>query len=65
MADENGILVLPAADIVESANRALQMMKDERRTLARIDAGEKYPDIMGSTKVILDAIEKHKQKQKA
>lgn len=65
LADENGILVLPAADIVESANRALQMMKDERRTLARIDAGEKYPDIMGSTKVILDAIEKHKQKQKA
>jgi hypothetical protein len=29
------------------ATRALQMMKDEKRTLARIDAGEKYPDIMG------------------
>jgi regulator of RNase E activity RraA len=65
LADENGILVLPASDIVESVKRALQMMKDEKRTLARIDAGEKYPDIMGSTQVILDAIEKHKQKLKA
>jgi 4-hydroxy-4-methyl-2-oxoglutarate aldolase len=64
LADENGILVLPAADIRESANRALQMMKDEKKTLARLDAGEKYPDIMGSTQVILEAIEKQK-KQKA
>jgi 4-hydroxy-4-methyl-2-oxoglutarate aldolase len=61
LADENGILVLPAADIEYSARRALQMMRDEKRTLARIDAGEKYPDIMGSTKVILDAIERRKQ----
>lgn len=58
LGDENGILVLPAQDIRESARRALQMMKDEKKTLARIDAGEKYPDIMGSTQVILDAIEK-------
>jgi regulator of RNase E activity RraA len=64
LADENGILVLPADDIRESANRALQMMKDEKKTLARIDAGEKYPDIMGSTQVILDAIDRQK-KQKA
>ena len=61
LADENGILVLPASDIEYSANRALQMMRDEKRTLARIDAGEKYPDIMGSTKVILEAIERQKQ----
>jgi 4-hydroxy-4-methyl-2-oxoglutarate aldolase len=61
LADENGILVLPAADIEYSAKRALQMMRDEKRTLARIDAGEKYPDIMGSTKVILEAIERRKQ----
>lgn len=64
LADENGILVLPAHDIRESATRALQMMKDEKTTLARIDAGEKYPDIMGSTQVILEAIERQK-KQKA
>ena len=40
------------------------MMEDEKRTLARIDAAEKYPDIMGSTRVILDAIEKHRQQHK-
>lgn len=62
LADENGVLVLPAADIESSARRALQMMKDEKRTLARIDAGEKYPDIMGTTQVILETIEKHGQK---
>ena len=63
LADENGILVLPAADIRESAQRALQMMKDEKKTLARLDAGEKYPDIMGSTQVILEAIEKQKKQR--
>ena len=60
LADENGILVMPVSDIDYSARRALQMMKDEKSTLARIDRGEKYPDIMGSTQVILDAIEKQK-----
>ena len=65
LADENGVLVLPAEDIEWSARRALQMMADEKRTLARIDAGEKYPDIMGSTQVILDAIEKQKKQQKS
>lgn len=61
LADENGILVMPPEDIEYSAHRALKMMEDEKRTLARIDAGEKYPDIMGSTQVILDAIEKQRQ----
>jgi hypothetical protein len=41
------------------------MMQDEKKTLARIDAGEKYPDIMGSTQVILDAIDRQKKQQKA
>jgi 4-hydroxy-4-methyl-2-oxoglutarate aldolase len=54
---------MPPSDIEYSAKRALQMMKDEKRTLARIDAGEKYPDIMGTTQVILDAIEKQKQQR--
>lgn len=63
LADENGILVMPAEDIEWSARRALQMMKDEKRTLARIDSGEKYPDIMGSTQVILDAIARQKQQK--
>jgi regulator of RNase E activity RraA len=61
LADENGILVMPPEDIEYSARRALQMMADEKLTLARIDAGEKYPDIMGSTQVILQAIEKQQR----
>ena len=56
LADENGILVMPAAEIRESVARALQMVKDEKKTLARLDAGEKYPDIMGSTEVIRKAV---------
>jgi regulator of RNase E activity RraA len=63
LADENGVLVMPAADIRESVARALQMSKDEKLTLARLDAGEKYPDILGSTKIIMDAIEKKKQQR--
>lgn len=62
LADENGVLVLPPSDIKESAIRAMQMSKDEKLTLARIDAGEKYPDILGSTRIIMDAIEKQKQR---
>ena len=62
LADENGVLVLPPADILESATRAMQMSNDEKLTLARIDAGEKYPDIMGSTKIIMDVIEKQKKR---
>ena len=39
------------------------MMADEKETLARLDAGEKYPDIMGSTKVIMEAIERQKKQR--
>jgi 4-hydroxy-4-methyl-2-oxoglutarate aldolase len=63
LADENGVLVLPAADIRESVQRALKMMADEKKTLARLDAGEKYPDILGSTKVIMDAIARQNQQR--
>ena len=58
LADENGILVINPTDIHEVATRAMKMSSDERLTLARIDAGEKYPDIMGSTKVIMDTIKR-------
>ena len=63
LADENGVLVLPAADIRESVQRALKMSADEKKTLARLDAGEKYPDILGSTKVIMDAIARQNQQR--
>lgn len=51
-ADENGILVLPPAEIEAAATRAIGMQNAEKLTLARIDAGEKYPDIIGSTAII-------------
>jgi len=56
LADENGVLVLPVQDIEYSAKRAIQMSKDEKLTLARIDQGEKYPDILGSSKIIADVV---------
>jgi regulator of RNase E activity RraA len=58
LADENGILVIPAADIESSARRALKMSEDEKQTLQRIDAGEKYPDIVGTTAKIMEAVRK-------
>jgi regulator of RNase E activity RraA len=57
LADENGILVLPVADIEASARRALKMMSDEKLTLRRIDGGEKYPDIVGTSALIAKAME--------
>jgi len=57
LADENGVLVLPAADIEVSARRALKMMHDEKETLRRIDGGEKYPDIVGTSSMIAKIME--------
>lgn len=57
LADENGILVLPPADIEVAARRALKMMSDEKITLKRVDQGEKYPDVMGTTALIQAAME--------
>jgi 4-hydroxy-4-methyl-2-oxoglutarate aldolase len=51
-ADENGVLVLPPDQIEVAATRAIGMQSEEKKTLARIDAGEKYPDIIGSTAII-------------
>jgi len=56
LADENGVLVLPVQDIEYAAKRAIQMSLDEKLTLARIDQGEKYPDILGSSKIIADVL---------
>jgi len=48
LADENGVLVLPAADIPAAAERAIGMQAAEKTTLARIAAGERMPDINGT-----------------
>ncbi len=49
LADENGILVLDPALIKEAALRAIRMQDEERTLFARLDAGEKLPDISGAT----------------
>jgi regulator of RNase E activity RraA len=51
-ADENGVLVLAPEQITAAATRAIQMQNDEKKTLARLDAGEKYPDILGTTAIV-------------
>ena len=58
LADENGILVIPPADIAAAAKRAIEMQIAEKTTLQRLDAGEKYPDITGATGRINAALEK-------
>ncbi len=52
LADENGVLVLPAALIEYAAKKAIGLQEAEKATLQRVDAGEKYPDILGTTEVI-------------
>jgi 4-hydroxy-4-methyl-2-oxoglutarate aldolase len=55
-ADENGVLVLPPGQIEAAAMRAIGLQNDEKATLARLDAGEAYPDIIGSTAIIQKAL---------
>lgn len=55
-ADENGVLILDPADIERAAKRAIALQAEEKTTLARIDAGEKIADIVGSTALIEKAL---------
>jgi 4-hydroxy-4-methyl-2-oxoglutarate aldolase len=55
-ADENGVLVLSPGQIQPAATRAIFMQNEEKKTLARLDAGEKYPDIIGSTALIKERL---------
>jgi len=52
LADENGVLVLPPEQIEFAANKAIGMQNEEKNTLRRVDAGEKYPDILGTSAII-------------
>jgi regulator of RNase E activity RraA len=58
IADEVGIVVLDPADAEAAADRAIAMQDAEVRTRARLDAGEKLPDISGATKVLEEALAK-------
>ncbi|GGE31879.1 4-hydroxy-4-methyl-2-oxoglutarate aldolase [Agaricicola taiwanensis] len=58
LADENGVLVLPASEIEPAANRAIAMQLAEKKTLARVAAGEKIADINGTNQRIREVMEK-------
>ncbi len=60
IADECGVVVMDPADAEAAADRAIAMQDAEAATRARLDAGEKLPDISGATKVLADALAKQK-----
>jgi 4-hydroxy-4-methyl-2-oxoglutarate aldolase len=56
LADESGVLALPAAEAGAIADAALARQERGERNQARIRAGEKLGDISGATKMVLDAL---------
>jgi 4-hydroxy-4-methyl-2-oxoglutarate aldolase len=62
IADECGVVVLDPAEAEAAADRAIAMQDAEARTRARLDAGEKLPDISGATKVMEDALARQNAK---
>jgi 4-hydroxy-4-methyl-2-oxoglutarate aldolase len=62
IADECGVVVLDPADAEAAAERAIAMQEGEIKSRARLDAGEKLPDISGATKMLQDALAKQNQK---
>ena len=56
LADENGVLVMPASDIKASAERAIGMQQAEKLSLARIAKGEKLPDMNGTNARIAEIL---------
>lgn len=62
IADECGVVVLDPADAEAAAERAIGMQDAEIKSRARLDAGEKLPDISGATKMLQEALAKQNQK---
>lgn len=56
LADENGVLVLEAHEIAAAAERAIGMQEAEKKTLARVAAGERMPDINGTSARIAEIL---------
>ncbi|WP_282603180.1 hypothetical protein [Paracoccus sp. PARArs4] len=52
LADENGILIMPASEAEAAAIHAAEVEAEERRILARLANGEVLPDISGATRLI-------------
>jgi 4-hydroxy-4-methyl-2-oxoglutarate aldolase len=53
LADESGVLFLKPWQIEEVADRALAMQDREIGLLARLEKGEKLPDISGATNLVM------------
>ena len=62
IADECGVVVLDPSEAEAAADRAIAMQDAEGKTRARLDAGEKLPDISGATKMLEEAIAKQRAK---
>ena len=60
IADECGVVVMDPADAEAAAERAISMQDAEAKTRARLDAGEKLPDISGATRVLEEALAKQR-----
>jgi 4-hydroxy-4-methyl-2-oxoglutarate aldolase len=60
IADECGVVVLDRAEAEAAAERAISMQDAEAASRARLDAGEKLPDISGATKTLQEALAKQK-----
>ncbi|SDI74318.1 Regulator of RNase E activity RraA [Pseudomonas flavescens] len=58
IADENGIVIVPPAQALALARRAIEFQENEKHTLARLAQGEKFPDVVGSRPLIDAAIGK-------
>jgi len=56
LADESGVLVLPATEAEAIADAALERQQRGERTQVRVAAGERLGDISGATKMVLDAL---------
>ena len=59
LADENGVLVLRPELIEFAANKAVGLQTGEKQALQRVDAGEKYPDILGTSAIIAQHLAQH------
>jgi regulator of RNase E activity RraA len=58
IADEVGVVVLDPADAEAAADRAIAMQEAEVHSRARLDAGEKLPDISGASKLLQEVLAK-------
>ena len=56
LADESGVLFLKPWQIEEVADRALEMQEREIGLLARLQKGEKLPDISGATEMVMSRL---------